>query len=76
VRGERTPEPRLFAYHTHVALRVPAENRHGWRSWFMLGTVAVVCTGVALVLVTWLVSFDLDGLLLALRAYVGTAFAR
>jgi hypothetical protein len=42
----------------------------------MLGIVAAVCTGLALALVTWLVSFDLDGLLLALRAYVSMAITR
>jgi hypothetical protein len=76
VRGERTPEPRLFAYHTRVALRVPSEARHAWRFWLVLGTMAVVCTGLALALVTWLVSFDLDGLPLALRAYLSMAITR
>jgi hypothetical protein len=55
---------------------VPAEARHARRFWLMLGIMAVVCTGLALALVTWLVSFDLAGLPLALRAYVSMAFTR
>jgi hypothetical protein len=76
VQGERPPEPRLFAYHTHVALRAPAEDRHAWRPWLMLGLLAVACTALAFALVAWLVSFDVDGLLLALRAYVSLAITR
>jgi hypothetical protein len=76
VQHERTPEPHLFAYHTHVALRTPAEDSHAWRPWLVLGLLAVACTVLALALVAWLVSFDLDGLLLTLRAYVSLAFTR
>jgi hypothetical protein len=76
VQGERPPEPRLFAYHTHVALRVAAEDRHALRPWLMLGLLAMACTALAVGLVAWLVSFDVDGLLLALRAYVILAITR
>jgi hypothetical protein len=73
VQGERPPEPRLFAYHTHVALRVASEGRHAWRPWVMLGLLAMACTALAFGLVAWLVSFDMDGLLLA---YAGLAITR
>jgi hypothetical protein len=73
-QGERTPEPHLFAYYTHIALRAPAEDSHSWRPWLVLGLAALACTALALALVGWLVRFDLDGLLLALRMLVALAF--
>ena len=74
MQDERTPEPRLFAYSTDVALRAPAEGSHSSRPWLVLGLLAVACTLLALLVVAWLVSFDLDGLLLALREHISLAF--